>query len=147
MKGFTLIEFLIMAAIIILLGTFGVIAFSNYNKKYTLEYARTKIIAEINYARSQTLGSENRSSWGIRFESSRIIRFKGTAYNSGDPSNAEVLLPRDTSINSINLGGSLDVVFDRLTGRTSNNGTITLGLISNPQASTTISIYASGIAE
>lgn len=140
-------EFLIVAAIILLLGTFAIIAFSNFNKKYILEDARTKVIEELNYARSQTLGSEDRSSWGVRFEANRVIKFKGTSYNPADPSNLAVTLPSDTSISSINLGGSIDVVFERLTGRTINTGSITIQLLSNPMSSTTIKIYASGIAE
>ena len=105
------------------------------------------MISEINYARSETLASENKSSWGVHFGSSQIVRFKGSSYSSSDPSNISINLPEGTTISSINLGGSSEVIFERLTGRTVNTGSIKIELTSNSMSSTTINIYASGLAE
>ena len=146
-KGFTLLEILVALGILLLLGSFTIAAFSNYVKRSLLNEARTKIISEINYARSQTLASEDKSSWGIHFESGRIVRFKGSAYSPADPSNQELLMPRGTTISSISLGGPQDIIFGRLTARASAQGTLIIQLTAEPAASTTIQIYASGIAE
>ncbi|OGF69419.1 hypothetical protein A3H65_04225 [Candidatus Giovannonibacteria bacterium RIFCSPLOWO2_02_FULL_45_14] len=146
-KGLTLLEILVAMAIILVLGTFAVLAFSNYSKNSLLGAARARVISEINYARSETLASENKSSWGVHFGSSQIVRFKGSSYSSSDPSNISINLPEGTTISSINLGGSSEVIFERLTGRTVNTGSIKIELTSNSMSSTTINIYASGLAE
>jgi len=146
MKAFTLMEILIALGILAVLSSFAIVAFSNFNKNALLKEARIKIISEMDYSRSQTLGSEGKSSWGVHFEADRIIRFKGTSFSPSDPNNVEILLPRGVAINSINLGGPSEVVFERLTGRASNAGSINIEL-NDSSASTTINIYASGITE
>lgn len=146
-KGLTLLEIIVALSIFFILGAIAILAFSNYSKNSLLGDARARVLSELNYARSETLASENKSSWGVHFESSRIVRFKGSAYSSSDPSNVSISLPLGIAISSINLGGQPEVIFERLTGRAGNNGSIVLELSSNPSASTTINIYASGLAE
>lgn len=143
MKGFTFLEIIVAVSIIFILGVLAIAAFSNFSKNSLLQEGRAKVISELNYARSETLASEGKSSWGVHFESSKVVRFKGSLYVSGDPSNVETNLPGGVIIFS-NPG---DIVFERLTGRVSGPGPVVLRLTSNPSASTTINIYASGIAE
>lgn len=146
-RGLTLIEIIAALSIFFILAAIGIVAFSNQNKNALLAHARALVISEINYARSKTLASEEKNSWGIHFETARIVRFKGGVYSSSDPANVAINLPGGVEISSINFGGSPDLVFERLTGRTSNIGSVRISLNSNAQASTTINIYASGIAE
>ena len=146
-KGLTLLEIIVALSILFILGAIAVLAFSNYSKNSLLGEARARVISELNYARSETLASENKSSWGVHFETSRVVRFKGSSYSSSDTSNVPIDLPAGTTISSINLGGQTEVIFERLTGRTGNIGSIRIELTSNSQASTTINIYASGLAE
>lgn len=147
MRGFTLLEILIALAIVLLLAALAVAAFSSFRQNSLLKEARAKILSELSLARTQTLGAEGKSSWGVHFEETRLVRFKGSSYSTSDPSNQEILLPAGTKISSISLGGSSEVIFQRLDGRTGNNGTLILQLVSDPAASTTIIIYASGLAE
>lgn len=147
MRGFTLFEILIALAIVLLLAALAVAAFSSFRQNSLLKEARAKILSELSLARTQTLGAEGKSSWGVHFEETRLVRFKGSSYSAADPSNQEILLPLGAKISLISLGGAQDVVFERLTGRTVSSGTIRLELNSNALASTTITIYASGIAE
>lgn len=147
MKGFTLIEILFALVIIFLLAAIAVAAFSSFRQNSLLKEVRAKVLEEIHLARAQTLGAEGKSSWGVHFEETRVARFRGAAYSPADPSNQEILLPPGTKISSISLGGSSEVLFERLTGRTANIGTVTMELTSDSAASATITIYASGIAE
>lgn len=142
-----IIEILVGIGILILLSAILVLAFSSFRQNSLLKEARGRVLSEINLARTQTLGSEGRVSWGVHFEESRIIRFKGQAYSPSDPSNQEILLPTGAKIGLISLGGTSEVIFERLTGRTASPGTIRLELISDPLASSTITIYGSGLAE
>jgi len=146
--GVTLLEILVTLGILFVLATIGVGAVSNFRKHSLLDEARARVLAESNFARSQTLGSEENSAWGVHFEASRIVRFKGEVFLSADPSNREVLLPSGTKISSISLlGGSSDVVFERLTGRVANFGTITIELTSDSSQQVVITVHASGGTE
>ena len=147
MRGFTLFEILIALAIVLLLAVLAVAAFSDFRQNSLLKEARAKVLSELSLARTQTLGAEGKSSWGVHFEETRLVRFKGSSYSAVDPSNLEILLPVGARIGLISLGGASEVVFERLTGRTASVGTIRLELTSDALASTTITIYASGLAE
>ena len=112
-----------------------------------MKEARAKVLSELSLARIQTLGAEGKSSWGVHFEETRLVRFKGSSYSASDPSNLEILLPAGAKIGLISLGGASEVIFERLTGRAASIGTIRIELTSDALASTTITIYASGLAE
>ncbi len=147
MRGFTLLEILMVLAVVLVLATIATYALSNFKKNSLLTDAKTRALAELNLARSQTLGSESNSVYGVHFESSKIVRFKGAVYSSSDPLNQVFDLPAGATISSISLGGPVDVTFERLTGRASASGVITVALLSDAAASATVTIHSSGIAE
>ncbi|HBT81814.1 hypothetical protein A3B26_01625 [Candidatus Giovannonibacteria bacterium RIFCSPLOWO2_01_FULL_48_47] len=147
MRGFTLLEILFALGIILVITALAVAAFSSFRQNSLLKEARAKVLSELSLARIQTLGAEGKSSWGVHFEETRLVRFKGSSYSASDPSNLEILLPAGAKIGLISLGGASEVIFERLTGRAASIGTIRIELTSDALASTTITIYASGLAE
>lgn len=146
-RGFTLIEILAVIAIVIVLTTISFAAFSAFRNKSVLNEARAAVLSELNLARSQTLASEDRVSWGVHFEVDHIIRFRGSSFSPSDPNNRVILMPSGIQIGLISLGGPSEIIFERLTGRSGATGFIRLERTADQNASTTINIYASGIAE
>ncbi len=144
--GFTFLEILVVLAVLAILATIVSDALSNFKKNSLLTDAKTRALSELNLARSQTLGSEAGLAYGVHFESSKIVRFKGDAYSSSDPSNQVFDLPVGAGIYSVSLGGPADVVFERLTGRASASGTVVFKLSSEARYAT-VTIYFSGAAE
>jgi len=145
--GFTFLELLIVFAVLFILATIVVYAASNFKKQALLTEAKTKALAELNLARSQTLGSEAKNNYGLHFESGKIVRFRGQSYSASDPLNEEILLPPGVLINAVSLGGPVDIIFERLTGRASAAGTVTFQLASDDSKTAVITIYSSGAAE
>ncbi len=145
--GFTLLEILVVLAVLFILASIVTFAISNFRKEALLTEAKTKALAELNLARSQTLGSDGNTVYGIHFEETKLVRFKGSTYSSSDPSNSDLILPPGVKASSISLGGSEEVVFERLTGRALATGTVSFILTSDSSRLRTITIYASGIAE
>ncbi|MDP3784875.1 MAG: type II secretion system protein [bacterium] len=145
-RGFTLLEILMVLGVVFVLAAIVTSALSNFKKSSLLTDAKTRALAELNLARSQTLASESNFVYGVHFESSKIVRFKGEAYSSSDPLNQVFDLPAGAAINSISLGGPVDVTFERLTGRASASGTVVFKLPSEERYAT-VTIYFSGIAE
>ena len=145
-SGFTLLELLIAVGIIFILAAMGVAALSNYRTSAVIGEGREKILTELAGARAKTLGSEANAAYGIHFEETRVVMFKGNAYLAGDPENKETKLPPGVAITNIALGGGAEVVFERLTGKALQAGTITLAA-TGASGGATITIYSSGIFE
>lgn len=147
-RGFTLIEILVSTAIIVLVGSITVSVFSSFNRERSLMKDVAEVAALIEEARALTLSSKDRSSFGVRFEADRAIRFQGTAYVEGAASNVTVLLGPSTTISSISLsGGGNDVVFEKLTGDATRTGSVTIALLKDPSRTKVIQIFGTGIVQ
>ncbi len=143
-NGFTLIELLVSIAIIAILAALTIASFTTLNKQVSIDSTTQNILSVLRRARSQTVASENQSSYGVHFETSKYVLFKGTDYVVGDSSNKEYNLS-DSQITAITLAGNeTDVVFDRIRGTTSQNGTIKLELNTDSNRTSTIVIDSSG---
>jgi Tfp pilus assembly protein FimT len=147
-KGFSLTEMIIIVAVSVILLTIVVSAFSGFNNNQSLNSASGLVTSVLNEARALTLASYDNEAYGVHFESDKVTIFKGDTYSSSDPDNKVTTISSKISISDISLsGGGDDIIFQRLTGKTSQNGTITLSLISDPSKSKTITVEVSGIIE
>ncbi|MDP3762852.1 MAG: prepilin-type N-terminal cleavage/methylation domain-containing protein [bacterium] len=146
-RGFTFLEILIVLGVLAILATIVTTAISNFRRHALLAEVKNRALSELNLAKSQTLGSEGNAQYGVHFETGKIVRFKGAAYSASDPANQVYELPAGVRISSIALGGPAEVVFERLTGRASASGIVTILLSSDADSFTTITINSSGIAE
>lgn len=147
-KGFTLTEILIVVAILAVIVTIVASAFSKFNNNQSLSGALGEVTSTLNEARANTLASFDNESYGVHFQTDKVVLFKGSSYSSSDPDNEDIIISSKISISNISLiGGGSDVVFKRLSGKTDQNGTITLSLISDPTKTKTITIQGSGVIE
>ncbi len=127
--GFTLIEILMVIAIMGILITIIISSFSILNKSQALEKSVRQGASIVSQARSLTLSSKEDSNYGVHFESSTLTLFKGPTYSALDANNIITPLNNLVSITNIALtGGGSDVVFERLSGSISTPGTITYTL-------------------
>lgn len=145
--GFTLIELLVIIAILGFLSTIIIGTFIDFRKSHALEKDTELIVEVLRQARNQTISSKNASLYGVHFGTSAITLFTGSAYNASSPSNQVYPLNGTDSIVTISLlGGGNSIVFQRLSGETSQSGTIT---ISSPSTGKTkvVTIYKTGVVE
>lgn len=146
--GFTVLEILFVLLIIVILATISFSSFSNLNKRELLEKETLKILSIIQDARSLTLSSKNSSQHGVYFNVDSVVSFAGDVFNPSNPENTTTNLSSRISISSINLeGGGSETVFERLSGKTSQFGTIKISLLSDVNSSTTIRIFETGLSE
>lgn len=147
-SGMTMIELLVALGILSFLFMMTTKTFQTANSGEALDTNALKVSAELNEARSLTLSSKNADQFGVHFATSSITLFEGTSFVSGSATNTVSTLNPLVQISSITLsGGGSDVIFQRLTGKTSQSGTITLSLIGSPSSTKTITIYATGIVQ
>ncbi len=148
-KGFSIIEILIVLGIITIIVAIIVSTFSLFGRAQALEKDTETVIESLEQARSQTLSSLDASQYGVHFGTNKVTIFTGTTYSSSASSNVDMALSSSDTILTVTIsGGGNDIVFNRLTGETVQNGTSTI-IISSPTSSRTktVTIYKTGLIQ
>lgn len=141
-----MIEALIVAGVAIILLVIVTAAFSRFRDSQALSGGVEEIAAAINKARSLTLSSRNFMQHGIHFESGRLVIFQGAVFSASDPANEEIKLSAFVEISSVALnGGGADMVFQKLTGKTDQYGSLTLRTKANASNTKIISVESTGV--
>jgi Tfp pilus assembly protein FimT len=146
-KGISVIELLIVIAVLGLIFSIVIPQFAKTRENQVLKSAVDAVLSSINKAQSRTLASVNSSSYGVHFQSDKIIIFTGTVFSSGAATNETVSIITPATITNVTLAGvsdtSGDIYFNRLTGTPDKTGTIT---IATSSFSKVITISATGSA-
>jgi len=140
-SAFTLVEILIVIAIMIILTTFSITSFVNFSKRQALDASTQALASGLRDARSQTLASVEASQYGVAINTDGFTLFTGPVYNPSASTNKTFNFNQYVSASS----DLSDVVFQRLTGNSSASGTIDVYLISDPLVKRTVSINGSGL--
>ncbi len=114
-RGFTLLEILIIVAILVILVTMSVPIYTQYLLRSDLANAVQLASQGIERARLLAQSGQNADAWG--FSASGVL-FRGTSYNARNPYFDELYHMPDT----IQASGIQVVVFDRITGQPSVTG-------------------------
>jgi len=140
-------EILIVIAIIGILIAISVTVFKRFNSLERISKDAELVVEVIRQARSRTVASEGAQVYGVHFESGSVTLFTGSTYSAGALDNQVYLLTVPNTISTITLsGGGSDVLFARLTGEATKNGTITLTSPQTPRTKV-VTIYKTGLVE
>lgn len=145
-KAESLMTILIVISVIGILVAIVVPPLASSKARQQVTGTTDDIVALLVTARSQTLSSYNSHNYGVHFTSTTATLFTGPTYNANASDNEVKTLDSSVSISTISLsGGGSDLLFDRLTGSTSQYGTITIRATSNAAYTKTINIQATGL--
>jgi prepilin-type N-terminal cleavage/methylation domain-containing protein len=146
-SGFTLIEALVVIAIMGFISTIVLFSLSSFRNEQALKNTEIDIVTLLNKARQNTLSSINSNNYSVHFETDKAVLFTGSNYSALDSTNEiidfnkAVVAPID---GGINLGGLSNVTFERLTGD-ATDGTIIIKLKSDSSKQKTITINKTGV--
>jgi type II secretory pathway pseudopilin PulG len=148
LKGFTLVELLVIVGILIILAVIVIPNLRFFQKESDLNNAKEEIINTLRLAQNKTLASEGDSQYGVYFDATstpnQYTLFKGRDFVSRATSSDKIYkLPKTIKISEIDLWGRTEVVFERVTGYASTTdqlGKITLELKMDPSKTSTIYI-------
>lgn len=146
-KGITIIEILIVIAIIGIISSVVLLSLSSFRNEQALKNTTIDIVSILNKARQKTLSSVNSNNYSVHFESDRAVLFTGETYSAVDSTNEVIPFSQAVSIpisGGLNIGGSSNVTFERLTGDTIG-GTIIVRLISDVTQQKIITINKTGV--
>ncbi|MBX4210884.1 type II secretion system GspH family protein [Candidatus Parcubacteria bacterium] len=156
-SGFTLLEMMIVIIIMGFMIGLTMAAFQSSNKAKALEKQASSVLSIITQARSETLASRNDAQYGVHFDgiNQTVTLYQGSTYDVNAATNKTESLNNYVQIASTNLvcvsgytcPSSVDIVFDRLTGKANSSGTITLSLKADATQTKVITIRSTGIAE
>jgi len=140
--------------IIVVLAVFAVAisailnSFGQLNQNQVINKNTELVATVLREARSLTLASKGGNQYGVHLESSRAVLFQGSVYNSSGTSNVYYSLNPLGNISVVTLaGGGAEIIFDRLTGDTSQSGTIRLSLADDSSSTRTITVSGTGLVE
>ena len=145
--GFTVVEVLMVLGILAVLGSIIISTLYNFRLNQALAKDTETLVESLNQARNQTISSKDLSVYGVHFAPTSVTVFTGSTYDPSAVTNQVFNLnPQDTVL-SVNLAtGGYDVIFERLSGETVNNGTVTVSSSGLPNIKT-VTIYRTGIVE
>ena len=145
--GFSLIELIATLSILFVLALIVMNTFVSFKKNEGLTMDTDTIVSVLRQARNQTLTSKNSSNYGVHITSTKVTLFTGSTYSSGNANNQDFVLSSNDTILTITLtGGGSDVIFNRLTGETSQNGTVVVSA-SGISGTKTVTIYKTGLVD
>lgn len=121
-KGVTLMELLIVVAVFSILSSVSVLAYTNFTASNNLNVATLGLVEALRFAQTNAQAVNNDSKWGVLATTSQVVVFKGVSFSGRDATFDQYLdLPRGVAPS-----GLLEVVFEKMTGQTTNVGTTTL---------------------
>lgn len=124
-KGFTLLEIIIVLAILLVIGTIVFANLSNFKNKQVINGATADLNSFIYKAKSLTLESFESSQYGVRFEPNEVYIFKGSSYTGSNIIDT-VVMPEGLTVETGTITVPGDVVYERLTGDPSVRGSVVL---------------------
>lgn len=145
MKGFTLIEALIVMAVLVVLVGISSINLVSFGRGTNLDNGKTIISQALKLARSNSMANLSDVRWGVHLESNKIVIFSGNTYNSPDSQNQIKPLPNNATLSWNITGGGQDILFDKNKSTTAIFGSLTLSSPTNQNA--TINLNSEGMID
>ena len=143
-----MIELVVVLAVIALLSFMGMVSFSRFRQTSALDSTKQDVLAALLEARTLALSSNGAQTYGVHFETNRVIRFAGTTYATGTSGNVPYSFDKRVRMVRLTLsGGGSDIYFKRLTGEASKTGTLVVAVYGVDTRRATTTISTSGIIE
>lgn len=121
-KGFSLIELILVVAILTILAGVSVPAYSGLQVRNDLEVSTNIVLQSLRRAQVLSQAVDGDSNWGVSLQVSDVTLFKGASYILRDTSYDEVYaLSGNVTPSSLT-----EVVFSKLLGNPTTTGTVVL---------------------
>ena len=139
-SGFTLIELLLVIAILGIVSSSSSPFFSRFLHQNSVSTVAFSLISHLRRAQFNAMMSMRNSSWGVAYQSSKIILFQGNSFSSRNSAFDEVFeIPP-----SVSVSGLSEIIFQKRTGLPQTTATV---IISSIGTTKTITVNNQGVVE
>lgn len=118
-RGFTLIEIVVVIAILGMILVFGLITTMDSFKRSTLQTEQSTLVSALEKARSRAMNNINESKWGVCFLTPNYVIFQGTTCA---PASTNELISANANIANLsdfsNPAKFPAIIFSQLSGNT-----------------------------
>jgi prepilin-type N-terminal cleavage/methylation domain-containing protein len=126
-KGFSLLELIMVVAIVVLIGSMGVGMYLNYGKTVEVNGIAQSISYDLKDAQSKAMTGEGGFKWGIHFFNTTNDNYQifstATDYSSATVASTSYL-PSTVTFSSPASGLSTDIIFSRISGTTTPSSVV-----------------------
>ena len=134
-KGFSIVETIVVVAVLVLIISVVLYSLSTLKKSQAMKNAVGDVLSSIDKARSMSFASVNSTTYGVHFQSDKVVVFSGSTYSSSASDNDDINITSPASITNVTLnslsGTSGDIYFTRLLGVPSKTGSVTITVGTN----------------
>lgn len=144
-RAFTLIEVIIVLSVMMILVGLASLSVVSFGKGSDVEAGKAAAVQAIREAQSSSFANLGDASWGVHFDSNRVVIFSFTSggYNPSDTSNKVSILPEDITFTA-DFSGSTNLIFDK--GKTTliSGGTVQ---VASPNRTIQVNINNEGMID
>lgn len=140
-KGFTLIELILVIAIVLTIGILSNVFYGQFLLRNAVSDTTDRVVGALRQAQWYSVTGKNGGRWGVKVSDDSVTVFQGNSYGSRDtsldrvlPANAHVLLS----------GSPDEIVFARVTGSLIGSASVS---VSGGGIARTVSISEQGVIE
>jgi len=149
-KGFTLIEVIIVVAILVVLMSVSVASWVLIQQKSNIDSASDEFAGVVKLAQNETVNSKQDAEFGVYVDAQsaphKYILFRGASYAARQASfDRTYILPKIVEFFAVNLGGGNEVVFKKVTGATDQPGSVSLRLKADASQNKTVYMSNNGV--
>lgn len=146
-RGVTLLELLLVVAILAILGFASLNTFSYFRDSVEIEEGQNDITRTLREARGKAMAGEQGYAWGVRFDNTNAANpsftlFAGTSFASSNTTTLHTLSPF-IEYESPAGGATLDIIFSQRAG-TTTAATTTIRLRNRPTVKKDTHVSAQG---
>lgn len=138
-SGLTLIELLVVVALIFVLAAAGAPILNTFLIRNYVSTTKTKLYSALSKAQVYAATGRGDSAWGVYRSGNTFTVFRGSSYASRTTAfDEQYTVPATVSVSGLS-----EIVFARLSGTTTNTGTITVQGAAAPTQ--TLTVYTTGV--
>lgn len=141
-----MVEILIVMTILIALFTISVVSYGGTRSKKSLDTAVNLLLSDVELQKVNAQTGKGGEDHGIRFFDDSYVLFEGNVFDSESSSNVTRNIHERYSL-STDIPGEDIIIFNRLTGRISEESIITFTDLDQPGRERKVKIRVSGSGE